>query len=187
MKKYVLKGNKVYFDDFFYLSLGKQSILEFNLQKKDEVTDEEYSQLINISATSYGYYLLSKRDYSEKEFFQKLLLRYKEKSIISEVVEKFKNNGYLNDYDFAKFYIDTHSYSKKKMEYKLFEKGIKREVVNELLTSNRDKELDEIKRQWKKLGNKDNVKKINSLIRKGFEYKDIKKVIQGIEILEEEW
>ena len=37
------------------------------------------------------------------------------------------------------------------------------------------------KKQWKKLGNKENDKKIVSLMRKGFQYKDIQRAIKEID------
>lgn len=182
MKRYNLKGNKIYFDEFFYLDLNKESILEFNLKNRNELTLQEYYLLVKRRAESMGYFLLSKRDYSKKELFLKLLSKYREKNIIQEIVEKFQNLGYLNDYDYAESYIKNHNYGKKKMEFMLLQKGIDTEIIKSVFKDSYEtKELEEIKKIWIKLGDKDSNKKILSLMRKGFEYKDIKKALKELE------
>lgn len=179
--KYNLKGNKIYFDEFFYLDLNKQTILEFDLKKRDEISESEYRELVRRRVESMGYFLLSKRDYSERELYQKLLSKYREKDIIKSVIEKFIDLGYLNDYDYAQSYINSHSYSKKKMEFMLLQKGINSTIIREILAGQDISEVEEIKKQWKKLGNKENDKKIISLMRKGFQYKDIQRAIKEID------
>lgn len=69
-----------------------------------------------------GYFLLGKRDYSERELYQKLLSKYREKDIIKSIIEKFIELGYLNDYDYAQSYVNSHNYSKKKMEFMLLQR-----------------------------------------------------------------
>ncbi|WP_291259588.1 RecX family transcriptional regulator [Fusobacterium sp.] len=182
MKRYSLKGNKIYFDEFFYLDLNKQTILDFNLRNRDELTQEEYFQLIKLRSESMGYFLLSKRDYSEKELYLKLLSKYREKSIVRSVIDKFVELGYIDDYDYAEHYISSHSYGRKKMEFMLIQKGVSREIIDTIFfTSQREKDMEEIRRVWLKLGNKERDKKIASLLRKGFEYRDIKKVMNELE------
>lgn len=112
--------------------------------------------------------------------YQKLLSKYREREIIKGVIEKFLELGYLNDYDYAESYINSHNYSKKKMEFMLLQKGISSDIIGELLESSEFQEIDEIKRQWKKLGNRDEEKKILSLMRKGFRYSDIQRAIKEI-------
>lgn len=182
MKKYSLKGNKIYFDEFFYLDLNKQTILDFNLKNRDELTQKEYFQLIKLRSESMGYFLLSKRDYSEKELYLKLLSKYREKNIVRSVIDKFVELGYIDDYDYAEHYISSHNYGRKKMEFILMQKGVSREIVDTIFsTSQKEKDMEEIRRVWLKLGDKDRDKKIASLMRKGFEYRDIKKVMSELE------
>lgn len=179
--RYSLKGNKIYFDEFFYLDLNRQTIQEFNLKERDEISQDEYRELVRRRAESMGYFLLSKRDYSQKELYTKLLSKYREKEIINSVVEKFVEMNYVNDYDYAQSYINSHNYSKKKMEFMLLQKGVNLSVIREILSECNSQELEEIKKQWQKLGNRDKEKKILSLMRKGFEYRDIQRVIKEID------
>lgn len=179
--RYSLKGNKIYFDEFFYLDLNRQTIQEFNLKERDEISQDEYRELVRRRAESMGYFLLSKRDYSQKELYTKLLSKYREKEIINSVVEKFVEMNYVNDYDYAQSYINSHNYSKKKMEFMLLQKGVNLSVIREILSECNSQELEEIKKQWQKLGNRDKDKKILSLMRKGFEYRDIQKALKEID------
>lgn len=179
--RYSLKGNKIYFDEFFYLDLNRQTIQEFNLKERDEISQDEYRELVRRRAESMGYFLLSKRDYSQKELYTKLLSKYREKEIINSVVEKFVEMNYINDYDYAQSYINSHNYSKKKMEFMLLQKGVNLSVIREILSECNSQELEEIKKQWQKLGNRDKDKKILSLMRKGFEYRDIQKALKEID------
>lgn len=179
--KYNLKGNKIYFDEFFYLDLNKQTILEFDLKKRDEISEVEYRELVKRRVESMGYFLLGKRDYSERELYQKLLSKYREKDIIKSIIEKFIELGYLNDYDYAQSYVNSHNYSKKKMEFMLLQKGVNSAIIRDILAGQDTFEIEKIKKQWKKLGNKENDKKIVSLMRKGFQYKDIQRAIKEID------
>lgn len=181
MKKFSLKGNKVYFDELFYIDLNKTTITEFDLKNKEYLTNEEYEHLIRLRALSMGYFLLSKQDYSIKELKTKLLLKYKEKHIIDEIIKEFKDKNYLDDYEYGRSYVRNHNYGKKKMEFMLFQKGLSQDIIREVIGENSENEIEEIKKLWIKLGDKEKEKKILSLMRKGFEYQDIKKAVSELE------
>ena len=68
MRRYSLKGNKIYFDEEFFIDLNKQTIAEYELQKRNEISEEEYYEIIRRRVLSMGYFLLSKKDYPIKEF-----------------------------------------------------------------------------------------------------------------------
>ena len=181
MKKFSLKGNKIYFDELFYIDLNKTTITEFDLKNKEYLTNEEYEHLIRLRALSMGYFLLSKQDYSIKELKTKLLLKYKEKHIIDEIIKEFKEKNYLDDYEYGRSYVRNHNYGKKKMEFMLFQKGLSQNIIREVIGENSENEIEEIKKLWIKLGDKEKEKKILSLMRKGFEYQDIKKAVSELE------
>ena len=65
--------------------------------------------------------------------------------------------------------------------------GVDRESFSEILEDDKDNQIEKIKQLWYKLGNKEKQKKIESILRKGFLYGDIKKAISSIEEEEEEW
>lgn len=181
MKKFSLKGNKVYFDELFYIDLNKTTITEFDLKNKEYLTNEEYEHLIRLRALSMGYFLLSKQDYSIKELKTKLLLKYREKHIIDEIIKEFREKNYLDDYEYGRSYVRNHNYGKKKMEFMLFQKGLSQDIIREVIGENSENEIEEIKKLWIKLGDKEKEKKILSLMRKGFGYQDIKKAVSELE------
>lgn len=181
MKKFSLKGNKIYFDELFYIDLNKTTITEFDLKNKEYLTNEEYEHLIRLRALSMGYFLLSKQDYSIKELKTKLLLKYREKHIIDEIIKEFREKNYLDDYEYGRSYVRNHNYGKKKMEFMLFQKGLSQDIIREVIGENSENEIEEIKKLWIKFGDKEKEKKILSLMRKGFGYQDIKKAVSELE------
>ncbi len=60
-------------------------------------------------------------------------------------------------------------------------KGIKGSAVRELLNENTDSEICEIQKLWERMGSKEYRKKVESLMRKGFEYGTIKKAVENLE------
>ena len=131
--KYNLKGNKIYFDEFFYLDLNKQTILEFDLKKRDEISEVEYRELVKRRVESMGYFLLGKRDYSERELYQKLLSKYREKDIIKSINRKnLLKLGYLNDYDYVQSYVKLHIIIvKKRWSLCFYKKGVNSAIIRE--------------------------------------------------------
>lgn len=176
-----LKGNKLYFDEHFFIDLNRDTITEYDLKNRDEITHDEYLELIRKRALSMAYFLLAKRDYSSRELTDKLIAKYREKEIIHEIIDEFCERGYIDDYEYGRIYVQTHNYGKKKMEYMLYQKGLTNEMISSLMADNADREIEEIKKQWVKLGKKEKDKKILSLMRKGFEYPTIQRAIQEIE------
>lgn len=154
---------------------------KFYFEKREDISEEEYLEFLRKKAINTGYFLLAKRDYSIKELYIKLLERYQEKRVVEAVIKDFLEQGYLNDYEYARGYINTHSYGRKKMEFMLLQKGVSHFIIKELLDENVEGELENIKRQYLKLGNKERDKKIAALIRKGFQYRDIQKAIRELE------
>lgn len=172
-----VKGNKVYLDNGITIGLSNETIKKYDLRRRERLSDEEYQELVEIAALSTSYYLLNKRDYSKKELFQKLLLKYREKKIIEKVISLLEEKGYLDDMEYAKFYAKTHSYGKVKLQYNLRLKGIDRSIIEEVLNENTEDEIKELEKAWEKLKGKEPQKKIASLLRKGYKYSDIKKIM----------
>lgn len=177
--KISLKRNKLYFSPTFFIDLDRKTIDEYNLKKRTEISEIEYKELITQRAYSMAYFLLARREMSSKKLKDKLIEKYKERKIIENLIEDFTQKGYLDDTQFAELYIRSHpNYSKKKMFFSLSQMGIDRDTINSFLGKYDEK--DEIIRQWERLGNKDYNKKIMSLMRKGFNYRTIREVIDDL-------
>lgn len=163
--------NKILFENGVEISLQKKTIDEYGLKEGMELAKEIYLELVERAILSFSYWLLEKRDYSEREITTKLILKYREKDIVLKIVSKLKEKSYLNDRDFAISFINCHkSWGSRKLEYNLLMKGVEKNIIRELLEENQDDEIEEIKKLWIKMGDKEEKKKIESLMRKGFQY-----------------
>lgn len=179
MKLKRLLKNKYLFENGIEITLSSEIINKYSLRKREELTQEEYLEVLELAALSLSYYYLEKRDYSEKELYLKLIQKYREKIVIVKVINILKEKKYLDDFSFAENFIKIKKYSKKRMEYELKLKGISEKTINEIFLSySFDNEYEEVKKQLKKLGNKETNKKIASLMRKGYRYEDIRRALQ---------
>ncbi|MDX8336357.1 regulatory protein RecX [Candidatus Cetobacterium colombiensis] len=178
MKLKRLLKNNFLFENGLNIGLNKEIVNKYDLKKREELSHEEYLQVLELAALSTSYYYLAKRDYSKKELLNKLLQKYWEKIPVLKVVKRLEELDYINDKEFAVSYVKNKKGGKKKLEYDLKLKGISPDIINDaLLEYESDDELEELIKAWDKLGNKDEHKKIASLMRKGFDYGSIKKVI----------
>lgn len=172
--------NKLYFEEDFYIDLNRETIEEYELTDIESISFDIYSEIIKRRAKSMAYFLLSKKDYFSKELEKKLVEKYKERDMIVEVIDELVQNGYIDDYESARIYINNHNYGRKKMEFMLFQKGVSTDVIREILDENTEKEEKEIEKQLLKMEGKEDRVKIEKLIRKGFEYSKIRGILQRI-------
>ncbi|WP_163470219.1 regulatory protein RecX [Fusobacterium sp. IOR10] len=181
MKVIKIQKSKIYFENNVCFSIPKNKIKELNLTEGKCLENKLYLEILKESALSFSYWLLTKRDYSIKELRIKLLTKYKEPTIISDIISLLNDRCYLDDWRFAKGFINTHTHwGRKKLEYFLALKGVDESIITNLLNENNPHEFEEIKKKWLQMKDKDDYKKIQSLMRKGFEYQNIKKVIDEL-------
>lgn len=108
--KYKYLGNskyEVYLDDKKYI-LYEDIIIKSNLLSKKEISDSEFNSLISDSSFYEAYYkcikYISIRYRSALEI-EKYLSKDYDNKIIDNVVLKLKNDGYINDYVYARAYV----------------------------------------------------------------------------------
>lgn len=151
----------------------------------------EITQLMDINTQSEfqkakkkAYDIISYRDHSEKELFDKLNKTFAEE-ISAMAVEYLVEIGYLNDSRFARLYLrhlqNKGTFSKKSMEYELKKKGIDPYIMEECLEevevddSETVKEL-VLKKYRRKLqgGDTESVQKVKQAVaRRGFHYEAV--------------
>ena len=155
------------------------------------------------SATIFNrYYNLSLRYLSYRSRSEKEIKDYlKEKSakspslteeIINKILEKLKEYEFIDDRKFAKFWVEQRTKFKRKpirvIEYELKQKGIDSNLIEEILLAYDEKDLDlenAKKLAEKKLDfyrslppQKRQEKVMGYLLRKGFGYDIVKKVLR---------
>ena len=186
MKTVMIKGNKLFLENDKIIYLTKEMFSKFDLKDKISLDDETFYSLIYFRIKLSAYTMLAKRDYFKKELKNKLIEKIGFADIVEDVVEDFEEKGYLDDYEKAKSYATQHSnYGTKKLCFILYQMGVDREIITEILENEKDNQIEKIKQLWVKLGNKEHKKKVESILRKGFLYGDIKKAISSLEEEEE--
>lgn len=160
----------------------------------DEINEEGLAFLNSLSrihlCRKKAIELLSYREHSSFELSNKLKQRDFTREEIDSTLTRLKDNNYLNDRRFTEVFIISRLRKKpegKSMLLKrLMQKGIPYSLSDEVYEKvvDLDKQLEIIQRafekQNKKYGN-DTNKLINSMLRLGFNYSQIKNVIQDNE------
>ncbi len=177
-------------EDGFVFALYKSEIRQFNLYE-DGILDEElyYNNIVPLLRTRIKkrlLHILVVRDISEADLRNKLTNDYPGE-LIDEAVFWAKKNHYIDDGEYARNYIEARKdkYSKKKLKYKLMEKGIRKEIIDRVLEyTDIDErkliieELDKKTILYRELNYDKQQKIIASLLRKGYEYKLIQEVLE---------
>lgn len=73
-----------------------------------------------------------------------------EEEMLEDIIEYLKEAGYINDYNYIEKqvheYMSLKSMSIKEIEYKLYQKGIDKKIIEEYISKNRE-ELEEYEKQ----------------------------------------
>lgn len=137
-------------------------------------------------------YLISYRDHSEKELYDKLC-KSVSPEVAAQTVAKMLDLGYLDDEAYAeklaRYYLEQKKWSARKSAFEMSRKGISKELAERVLQECEVSAEEQIKalirqKYYRNLGDqKGNQKVINALARLGFQYGDIRRTID--EYLEE--
>lgn len=201
----------VFLDGIFAFGADEDLVVNYRLVPGKEIEPRVFEELVfeaevgKLMERMYG--LFSARMRSEKEvrdYLKNLSFKrkLKEKEEISELVidlliERLKQKGMINDLEFAKAWVEGRRKSKQKgiraLKMELFQKGISREIVEEVLRltdvrSGQVSEEDLAKialekkmKSWKTLSGLELKKKATEfLLRKGFDYSIAKVVVENI-------
>lgn len=128
-------------DDLRYkygLSSGKEVTQEFI---DDVLKAEEQNKVIN-----HALKFLSYRQRSEKEIYDRLRKNEYDENMINNAIEYCKDQGYINDKDFAETFIrdkiNINRLGSQRIKYELMGKGISRDIIDKVLVPDYDEELD---------------------------------------------
>lgn len=179
----------LYIDGEFAMKLDTQTLLEYRIKPGTELDDEELHSLLIASDTrrakEKALWLISYRDHTSKEIYDKLCRDYSEDAA-NTALERLKELGLINDEAFAKrFAAELHSKhcSPSDIRYKLISKGIDRDsadaIVDELEIDPREEISALIEKKYlRNLGDEKGIRRtFSALERAGFKYSDIKSVL----------
>ncbi|USN97513.1 MAG: regulatory protein RecX [Candidatus Nomurabacteria bacterium] len=180
----------VYIDEKYSFSLTISQLTDHKqVRVKSHLKDDQVEDLKKLSSQTNQYLrllnLIYARPRSEYEIRTKLRLKKFEQEEIDQLVDKLKKEGYLNDKEFANWWVNsrklTRNISSLKLKSELAQKGIKGEVVEDALANNfsKEDELNSLKDLVKNKKNKyeSEQKLMSYLVSKGFNYSQIKEVL----------
>lgn len=185
----VLDGESVF-------TVYKGELSRYHLEEGAVLPPEVYEELVNgvlkKRATLRAMHILERTDKTEAQLRKKLEESEYPKEAVESAIAYVTSYGYLDDRRYAKHYIEWKKQGKGKARLKmeLAQKGISREIIEEVLESTDFGETREMIRQiiLKKrktnipMNEKEKQRLYGFLMRKGFSSSDILAVMR-----EEEW
>ncbi|GMR25264.1 MAG: recombination regulator RecX [Ignavibacteria bacterium] len=146
------KNVVVRFDNNDVLILSADVFFKSGLKKNDKISDDRFSLLVKENKLFYikqkAFSYLGRRQHSTSEIRIKLRQKGYETELINEILEDLLKNNYLHDLEFAKLYTEekkkTKLWGKNKIKSELIKKGIKSDIIKEVLSEylNEDLEYD---------------------------------------------
>lgn len=164
-------------------------VLEQRAIKAGMQVDEDFLTELKFEsdykrAKDRAMYLISFRDYSEKELFSKLKRDYDE-AAVEKAVARMRDLGLVNDLNFAQKYakelLFNKHFSKRRAEFELLQKGIDKDTVCDILAELEYDAVEQIRllvdKKYRLAYSDEKVKKraVAFLQRYGYRWNDIKR------------
>ena len=202
-----LKRFNIFLDGIFAFGADEDTVVTFRLIPGKIIDEELLSKILFETETGKlmenMYRLFNIRQRSEKEvrdYLKNLSFKRKVKDqeeisslVIENLINRLKQKQMLDDEIFARSWIQSRRKSKSKgkvaLKSELMQKGINKEIIDELMTQTVDEDEQKLARRtlekklkiWKNLPVLDFKRKaIQFLLRKGFEYTIVVDVIEKI-------
>lgn len=187
---------RIFLDGESAFTVYKGELSRYHLEEGAVLPPEVYEELVNgvlkKRATLRAMHILERTDKTEAQLRKKLEESEYPKEAVESAIAYVTSYGYLDDRRYAKHYIEWKKQGKGKARLKmeLAQKGISREIIEEVLESTDFGETREMIRQiiLKKrktnipMNEKEKQRLYGFLMRKGFPSSDILAVMR-----EEEW
>ena len=191
LKQGVKNPNRVnvFVNSQFAFSLDVAQVVDFKLKVGRVLSEDELAELKRASEFGKLYQrALEKalmRPHSEKEIYDYLYRRVYEKGIdkkyIDEIIERLKDKKYVDDRNFAGWWVENRmvkkGVSRKRLRMELRKKGVAAEIIDEVLDKRSDEE--EVKKMIARKRSKyDDEKLVAYLCRQGFSYDLVRKLVE---------
>lgn len=187
----------VYVDGRFAFSATADQLAEQRIGIGDYVTEERVADLVAATearqARDYILCLLGRRAYSESEVRQRLRRKHFSDAAMESAVQDLRRLGLLDDRQFAQAWVRGRAAAggtgRRRLEWELRSRGVDRQVIAESLAGiGGEKEfslaLEAAQRRYARLRNEEpevlRRKLASFLLRRGFEYENINKVLDTI-------
>ena len=184
---------KVFLDEQFAFVLYKGELSRYKIQEDAQLSEETIKEIkkeiLEKRAKLRAMHLLERMDRTEAELYTKLKRDLYPEDIIEIAMQYVKSFGYIGDKGYARRFVESRQGSKSKLEIKmsLLQKGISKEIVSEVLEVYYDGQDESMaiqrllnkKRYSAETATEEEKRKIYGyLMRKGFAYEEIRRVIK---------
>ena len=184
---------KVYVDEKPVFVLYKGELSRYHIEADEEIEDEVFEDILNTvvckRAKARALHLLNDMGRTEAQLRTKLGQGGYTEEIVEEAIAYVKSFGYLNDWDYARSLIEGRKHKKSRMELygALLQKGVAKEEAERALEEYYDSEdskaaIEAILKKKKfvpESADRIQKQKMGSyLMRKGFKYEEIRKILQ---------
>ena len=194
IEKYKGSTFRVDFDEGETSYLNSEIISKFNLKAGMTLPLSAWEQIKDESdfrrAKERALYLLDYRDYSFVDMFKKLRQNYDEE-LCCRVMEKLVELGVINDMRYAqglaRHYVEVKLFGRRRAFQEMRQKGLTREVIDMALeeyAEGVDERLRQLieKKFMRYLDDEKGVNKTkNALVRYGYDFSDINRVLRQME------
>ena len=148
---------KVYVDGQFAFILYKGELSRFHIAEDQELSQESYekirTEVILKRAKLRAMHLLNDMWRTEAQLREKLTRNEYPADIVEAAISYVKSFGYINDYEYARSFIESRKERKSRREIymQLVGKGVSRELIDEAFEESYEREdSTEAIRRWKK-------------------------------------
>lgn len=194
----------IFLDGNFAFGLKVESVYENSLKVGKNLSGEEIEKILKIEELAklqdIAFRFLNYRPRSEKEIRDHLIAKIaqrenikfsqaKESPLVSTVISKLKKYKFINDLEFAKWFLSSRIRSHQKglrlITMELKQKGIDEDVIKSIAKdagSEKDLALKAVEKKikrWQKLSTTDFKKKFYQfLLSRGFDYETIRELFE---------
>lgn len=179
----------IYVDGKYLFSFSENELINSGLKVNQELSQSELTGLKDQAVLDKAYdrtlNLISHRPRSEWELRDYLKRKDYDEEVVNQTLQRLSERGYVDDRDFARRWVGTRrllkATSKRRLSQELRQKRIADDIVNEVLaddsTDERQVLRELIERKRKQAKYQDNLKLMQHLSRQGFDYGQIKEVL----------
>ena len=184
---------KVYVDGQFAFILYKGELSRFHIAEDQELSQESYekirTEVILKRAKLRAMHLLNDMWRTGAQLREKLTRNEYPADIVEAAISYVKSFGYINDYEYARSFIESRKERKSRREIymQLVGKGVSRELIDEAFEESYEREdsteairrlLEKKHYDWENTTPEEKKKIMAYLVRKGFGYDDIRRTMQ---------
>ena len=181
----------VFVNNKYSFSLDISQVVDYKIKVGQNISEEKLAEYKKASEFGKLYqrtleWVLARprserevRDYLRKKIFEKKL----DEKYSDTIIERLVSKGYLDDKKFAEYYLENRFVKKgtsmKRLKMELTKKGVKKEIIEDVLENSERNDVEEIKKIIERKRKKyDDEKLIQYLCRQGFSFELSRELVQ---------